>query len=65
MTARTAEMLAERDACRPGSLDWQWRNETAWRFHMLDHGGLLSDTTPPPADFGPHYLEPQMGIAAE
>ncbi len=65
MTARAADMLAERDACRPGSDEWEILNLSAWRIHIHELGGLLSDTTPPPADFGPHYLEPQMGIAAE
>lgn len=58
-------MLTDRDTFRPDSLEWQWRNITAWRVYLHEQGGLLSDTTPPPADFGLAYLEPQHGIAAE
>lgn len=54
MTAAT--ILAERDTHRPGSYEWAYLNRTAWRVHLDEQGGLLSDTTPPPADFGPAYL---------
>lgn len=61
----TRDMLIARDRQRPGSADWQWMNAAAWRFHQMAHDVAPSDETPPPADFGLHYLEPQMGIAAE
>jgi len=49
--------LAARDACRPGSYAWAIHNRTAWRLYMHEAGGLLSDMTPPPADFGLAYLD--------
>lgn len=60
-----ADMLAERDQFRRGSPDWQWRNGAAWRFYMIDLTGALAGHGAPPADFGPHYLQHQHGIAAE
>lgn len=58
-------LLAERDGYPPQSPEWTICNRTAWRLHLFETGGLLSDTAPPPADFGPHSLNPEMMMAAE
>lgn len=60
-----ADMLVERDTFRPGSADWIWRNAVAWRFYMIAVTGCLVGHDAPPADFGPHYLNPEMMMAAE
>ena len=60
-----AEMLAQRDDFRPGSMDWEWRNCTAWTFFQMGQGIAPNDWTAPPADFGPQYLQPQFEVAAE
>lgn len=52
--------LTARDTCRPGSYEWDIHNITAWRLFIYETGGLLSDTTPPPADFGPAYLQERI-----
>lgn len=52
--------LAARDACRPGSAEWLIHNRTAWRLYLHETGGLLSDTTPPPSDFGLAYLQERI-----
>lgn len=55
MTA-VLRQLSARDDCRPGSYEWDIHNVTAWRLFISATGGLLTDKTPPPADFGLGYL---------
>ena len=50
------ELLKEREAFRPGSDDWDWRTRAAWRIWRSYTWHLLTDKTPPPADFGLGYL---------
>ena len=54
------ELLKEREAFRPGSDDWDWRTRAAWRIWRSNTGHLLTDKTPPPADFGPAYLQERI-----
>ena len=55
-----ARFLIDREQYRPGGLDWQALTRAAWRVYLHHSGGLLTDTTPPPADFGPQYLTQQQ-----
>ncbi len=52
--------LTARDNCRPDSAEWEIHNRTAWRLFISATGGLLTDLTPPPADFGPAYLQERI-----
>ena len=49
-------LLKEREAFRPGSDDWDWRTRAAWRIWRSYTGHLLTDKTPPTADFGLGYI---------
>lgn len=65
MTVQT--LLTERDSYPPQSPEWIICNRTAWKMQM--HADNVPpcewDDAPPPADFGPNYLKPLYGIAAE
>lgn len=52
--------LTARDCYRRDSAEWDIHNRTAWRLWISATGGLLTDTRPPPADFGPAYLQERI-----
>lgn len=61
--ARTT--LAEAEQYLPGSLDRDWHLKAAWKLAQMGAGIPERDWTPPPDDFGPHYLDDEMRHAAQ